>query len=162
MLTNSMLTHIIFLAILPNCLWAVALWLSSIPSHCTNCSYASLACLYFPWNNAKILSLWPWPSGHVWGWGWYCVKFWTSIYHHTKHEPSYQTWTIIGFGNNEVLKTLTQNFNIKAKSVTLTLKPCMGVGMTLCKILDQYLSSHQTWTKSIKGFGNNEVLKTLM
>ena len=37
----------------------------------------------------------------------------------------------------------------------------MGVGMVLCKILDQYLSSYQTWTKSIKGFGNNEVLKTL-
>ena len=35
------------------------------------------------------------------------------------------------------------------------------MGMVLCKILDQYLSSHQMWTKSIKGFGNNEVLKTL-
>ena len=41
--------------------------------------------------------------------------------------------------------------------MTVTLKSCMGVGMALCKILDQYLSSHQTWTKSIKGFGNNEV-----
>ena len=46
-------------------------------------------------------------------------------------------------------------------TMTLTLKSCMGVGMALCKILDQYLSSHQTWTKSIIGFGNNEVLKIL-
>ena len=37
----------------------------------------------------------------------------------------------------------------------------MGVGMVLNKILDQCLSSYQTYTKSIKGFGNNEVLKTL-
>ena len=37
----------------------------------------------------------------------------------------------------------------------------MGVGMTLSKILDQCLSSYQTLTESIKGFGNNEVLKTL-
>ena len=60
----------------------------------------------------------------------------------------YQTRTksIIGFGNNEVLKTLTQNFNIKvlSPSVTLTLKSCMGLGMALCKTLDKYLSSHQT------------------
>ena len=34
--------------------------------------------------------------------------------------------------------------------------------MVLCKILDQYLSSNQTWTKSIIGLGNNEVLKSLM
>ena len=70
---------------------------------------------------------------------------------------SYQTWKkyTTGFGNNEVLKTLMQS----SKSMTLTLRSCMGVGMVLYKILDQYLSSHQTWTKSIKGFGNNEVLK---
>ena len=36
-----------------------------------------------------------------------------------------------------------------------------GVGMVLSKILVQCLSSYQTLTKSIKGFGNNEVLKTL-
>ena len=36
----------------------------------------------------------------------------------------------------------------------------MGMGMVLCKILDQYLSSYQTRTKSIIGFGNNEFLKT--
>ena len=33
--------------------------------------------------------------------------------------------------------------------------------MVLNKILDQYLSPYQISTKSIKGFGNNEVLKTL-
>ena len=33
--------------------------------------------------------------------------------------------------------------------------------MVLNKVLDQYLSSYQILTKSIKGFGNNEVLKTL-
>ena len=33
--------------------------------------------------------------------------------------------------------------------------------MVLNKILDQYLSSYQILTKSIKGFRNNEVLKTL-
>ena len=33
--------------------------------------------------------------------------------------------------------------------------------MVLNKILDQYLSSYQIQTKCIKGFGNNEVLKTL-
>ena len=37
----------------------------------------------------------------------------------------------------------------------------MGVGMVPCKILDQYPSSYQTWTKSVVGFGNNEVLNTL-
>ena len=36
------------------------------------------------------------------------------------------------------------------------------MGMVLCKVMDQYLSSYQTWTKSIIGFGNNEVLKALM
>ena len=45
--------------------------------------------------------------------------------------------------------------------MTLTLTSCMGVGMVLFKILDQYLSSYQTWAKSIIGFENNEVLKTL-
>ena len=34
-------------------------------------------------------------------------------------------------------------------------------GMVLSKILDQCLSSYQTLTESIEGFGNNEVLKTL-
>ena len=34
----------------------------------------------------------------------------------------------------------------------------MGVWMVLQEDLDQYLSSYQTWTKSIIGFGNNEVL----
>ena len=33
--------------------------------------------------------------------------------------------------------------------------------MVLSKILDQCLSSYHTLTKSIKGFGNNEVFKTL-
>ena len=33
--------------------------------------------------------------------------------------------------------------------------------MVLRKIFDQYLSSYQTRTKYIIGFGNNEVLKTL-
>ena len=27
----------------------------------------------------KIVSLWPWPQGHVREWGWYPVKFWTNI-----------------------------------------------------------------------------------
>ena len=36
-----------------------------------------------------------------------------------------------------------------------------GVEMVLCEILDQYLSSYQTLTKSIIRCGNNEVLKTL-
>ena len=36
-----------------------------------------------------------------------------------------------------------------------------GVGMVLRKILDQYLSSYQAWTKYIIGFENDEVLKTL-
>ena len=33
--------------------------------------------------------------------------------------------------------------------------------MVLSEILNKYLSSNQAWTKTIKGFGNNEVLKTL-
>ena len=43
----------------------------------------------------------------------------------------------------------------------MTLRSCIGVGMILSKILYQYLSSYQTYTKFIEGFGNNEVLKTL-
>ena len=38
--------------------------------------------------NTKILSLWPWPQSHVRGWGSYYIKFWTSIYHHIKHETN--------------------------------------------------------------------------
>ena len=34
--------------------------------------------------------------------------------------------------------------------------------MVLHKLLDKYLSSYHTCTKSIKGFENDEVLKTLM
>ena len=48
-----------------------------------------------------------------------------------------------------------------SKSVTLTSKSCMGLGIVLHKILDQHLSSYQTWKKYTTGFGNNEVLKTL-
>ena len=47
------------------------------------------------------------------------------------------------------------------KSKTLTLRSCTGVGVVRRKILDQSLSSFQTWTKYIMEFGNNEVLKTL-
>ena len=63
-----------------------------------------------------------------------------------QYVSSYQTGTksMIGFGNNEVLKTLT-------KSVTLTLKSCMGVGMVLNKILDQYVSSYQYKPNPSKG-----------
>ena len=35
------------------------------------------------------------------------------------------------------------------------------VGMVLCKILDQYVSSYQRWIKSAIRLGNNEVLNTL-
>ena len=41
------------------------------------------------------------------GLGWYCVKTGINIYHHTLYEKHSQ-W----FGNNVVLKVLTQNLNI--------------------------------------------------
>ena len=46
-------------------------------------------------------------------------------------------------------KDLTQKYS---KSVTLTLRPCTGMGMVLRKILDKDLSSCHKWIKSIKGF----------
>ena len=36
------------------------------------------------------------------------------------------------------------------------------MGIVLHKILDQYVSSYQSWIKSVIRLGNNEVLKTLM
>ena len=47
------------------------------------------------------------------------------------------------------------------KPVTLTLTWPRVVGMVLCKILDQYVSSYQRWIKSVIRLGNNEALKTL-
>ena len=45
--------------------------------------------------------------------------------------------------------------------MTLTLTWPRVVGMVLRKILDQYVSSYQSWIKSVIRLGNNEVLKTL-
>ena len=60
-----------------------------------------------------------------------------------------------------------KNWNCKklqyknSKSVTLTLKSYTGFGIVLHKILDQRLSSCQTWNKYTTEFRNNEVLRTL-
>ena len=61
-----------------------------------------------------------------------------------------------------------KNWNCKklqyknSKFVTFTLKSYTGLGVVLHKILDQHLSSCQTWNKYTTEFRNNEVLKTLM
>ena len=47
------------------------------------------------------------------------------------------------------------------KSVTLTLRPCTGMGMLLHKILDKALSSHYKWIKSIEGFAKKLKLKNV-
>ena len=104
----------------------------------------------------KILSLWPWHKGHVLGWEWYHIKFWTSFYHHAKHELIHQR-----LHQNRHCKNQNRKLQYKnSKSVTLTLKSSMGLRIVLSKILAQHLSSYQTWNKYTTGFGNNEVLKT--
>ena len=97
----------------------------------------------------KILSLWPLD------WEWYHIKFWTSFYHHAKHESIHQRL----HKNRHCKKHRFQYKN--SMSMTLTSKSCTGLGIVLHKILDQHLSSYQTWNKYTTGFGNNEVLKTL-
>ena len=61
---------------------------------------------------------------------------------------SYQTWfkSIKGFAETDTVKIKHK------KSVTLTLRPCTGMGMVLHKILDKALSSRHKWIKSIEGF----------
>ena len=62
----------------------------------------------------------------------------------------------------QTLCKLNTNFNTKILSPwPWPLKSCTGLGIVLHKILDQHLSSYQTWNKYTTGFGNNEVLKTL-
>ena len=62
----------------------------------------------------------------------------------------------------QTLQKLKRKLQYKnSKSVTLTSKSCMGLGIVLHKILDQHLSAYQTWNKYTTGFGNIEVLKTL-
>ena len=67
--------------------------------------------------------------GHVVGWGWYCIKFWTNTYHPTIHVLEQKS--IKWFGNNEVLKTFTQNFNISGiAAVTMWQHKRPGIGNT--------------------------------
>ena len=63
---------------------------------------------------------------------------------------SYQTWfkSIKRFAETDIVKINTK----KSKSVTLTLRPCNGMGMVLCEMLDKVLSSRHKWIKSSEGF----------
>ena len=71
------------------------------------------------------------------------------------------TQSIQWFGNNVVLKSLTQNLfkDNNSKSVTLTMRSGRWVGKVLRKTLNQILSSYYIWTKQI---GKKMVQKTLM
>ena len=98
----------------------------------------------------KILSLWPSGLGKV------RYKILDQFL-----SPC-QTWInpIKGFTKTDIVKTKNKRQYKNSKSVTLTLKSCTGLGIILHKILDQRLSSYQTWNKYTTGFGNNGVLKT--